>query len=124
LLIVEGCKRHCKIDMETDQTSRGSESGAPTEQEKASGIMEFAFQMGLPKLYFNGFICGISPSDLSLVLQQNNNPIGVVFGSHQAMRALSVRLKEALDAIELQAKIKITASDEIAAAMMQAGKKE
>ena len=107
-----------------DEARKGSQE--PTRAEVAANMLDLAFNSPIPKLYFNGFSMAAGTSDLTLVLQLNDRPIGLLHTSYPIAKELSQKLSRGIADIENIAGVPFSTNEEMAqkARKMQEGSKK
>src|SRR5689334_2592891 len=69
------------------------------------------------KIYFNGFIVSMSPTDAVIVLQNNNKPIAYLNTTHTIAKTLANQLNGIIKNFEKDTKRKIPTLDQIVKAV-------
>ena len=88
-------------------------SQEPNRAEVAANMLDLAFNSPIPKLYFNGFSMAAGTSDLTLVLQLNDRPIGVLHTSYPIAKELGEKLTEGVAKIEKIAGVPYSTNEEM-----------
>ena len=65
------------------------------------------------KIYFNGFVVSMTPHDVILVLQNNNQPVAFLNTSHIIAKTLASKLQGIITGFENEAEMTIPTLDEI-----------
>ena len=79
-----------------------------TEPQKGPSIEEqqlrvnAGLESGVPKLYFNGFVCAFGPGDLFIILERNGKPEGVLNMSFSVAKTLSSKLADLVRSLEVK----------------------
>jgi hypothetical protein len=72
--------------------------------------------LGLPpdrKIYFNGFLISVTPHDVTIVLQNNNQPVVFLNTSHIIAKTLVEKLQELIKNFENDTDTHVSTLDEI-----------
>jgi hypothetical protein len=85
---------------------------------KTAQNLEKALQDGMEVssdkfLYFNSFVVSVTPHDVLIVLQHNNQPISVLNTSHVIAKTLVKKLESLLETFEEASDSRIPTLDEI-----------
>jgi hypothetical protein len=81
-------------------------------------LLNKAMESGdIPKIYFNGFVNFLNPSDISMLLQLNNNPVAVVSMSYTVAKTFAAMLGSIIADIEEKTGNKIMTIDYITTAL-------
>jgi hypothetical protein len=69
------------------------------------------------KMYFNGFTLAVTPSDVVIVLQQNNQPVALLNTSYVIAKTLVIKLGDLLKNFEEKTEQPILTLDQINSAV-------
>ena len=59
-----------------------------------------AMKSDVPRVYFNGFVNGMSTGDIITILEKNNTPVGILNMSFTVAKTLSVSLGQMIARLE------------------------
>lgn len=79
----------------------------------ADKAVERAKELGVPKIYFNGFSSGLTNGDVYVVGQFHNEPNAVLSMSYTVAKTLAVSLSQIIAAIEERAGREIMTTKDI-----------
>lgn len=65
------------------------------------------------KFYFNGFSLAISPTDISILIQQNNQVVALITTSHAMAKTLMINLTNAINDLEKNIGTQILTLEEV-----------
>jgi hypothetical protein len=71
------------------------------------------------KIYFNGFAISITPSDVMIVLQNNQEPVAVLNTSHSIAKTLITKLGSLINSYTKDSGIQVYTLDEIQKKLQQ-----
>ena len=90
-------------------------------------VEEAARKSDLPpekRIYFNGFLCTLTPADAFITLQVGLDQVAVVYASHTVIKTLAIKLGELVSALEKSTESQILTTDDVARAMSKLRAKE
>lgn len=91
----------------------------PTGTEAAANMVDLAFHSPVPRLYFNGFAVAYGASDVTLVLQLNGTPIGLLHTSYPIAKTLGDNLTAGIGQVEKVAGVTFPSNEELTQKMQE-----
>lgn len=95
-------------------TANKSSKGKTTRQGKMPEELKAAMQdQSIPKIYANGFLCTLGTGDISVVLQSNDQAVGIVNMSYTVAKTFAIKLHGLIQLLERKSDNTIMTTDEL-----------
>lgn len=109
----------CRIDKNRGMTM--SEPAKTITGDAVADAIRAAMQSPITRIYANGFGIAFSGSDISLVAQINDMPVGILTCSFETMKSLATKILEGIVQLEAKTGQRVLMTEEIIAKMMGPG---